>query len=1271
MKTIYKLYDLKFVSCTKKEFDNLLTNEIRDDCAYIINDEGKITIHLNSAEEKLRNWLPLHRDSGKESFAQSQDDSYTGIKIKTKNPDAYKLDNTLTDNEIIGSLGDYSTSFGGNTQAKGKRAMSTGTGTLAKGNYSHSEGSDSVALGSASHVEGYRNTTGPNADSAHAEGGENVVTSNRGHAEGYHNTVSGTDAHAEGGNNTASGEQSHAEGLENISSGDYSHAEGQQTRAQGIHSHSEGTYTKAIGNISHAEGNRNEVHSVAAHIEGSGNKILTTISSSDTPGTGSGGSPFDPNFKIDEHRGDNSHVEGAQNLMYGYTAHAEGTKNIVKGHYAHAEGINNTITIDAEASHVEGNSNNVTSKYSHTEGYNNTNNGLHAHVEGYNNTTKSQSTHIEGENNTIENSTWAHVEGCNNSISNGASAAHVEGSNNDARGVSAHAEGASTKAWGAQSHSGGYDTVADGDYSFVHGISSSTIGEASSAFGQNNIAGCLGFKVSNFVKGTSTEGAKVTLNTDATHFANIEVGDLVSVKINYNATGLKVTAIDTTNKVVTLDYKLSTFPDFVASDDDYLWLVEKPEAGDTSIGIGAFAGGFKGNQANQDGSLALGRDNIADGRFSVALGTGNKAGYNTFTFGKNNNALHAESTSVFGTSNTIENCYGGLFAGKSNNVLTQSDTFVLGSNNSLAKNGGNNFILGSNNSLAENSSNTVLLGNHLKTLKGYCYYVGQWNKPVTDITDPERFSVGIGDSEGSRKNGFTIYQSGYGEIYSQGTTNKSIVQKQYVDNVANNKQDKFADYSKTNGFIIYKNLTLGDKEALVIRGQDDEDAKLELEPSVISISGKQIRINPISTFSIENIFEMHVQNDGDISVFSIGGSNDTVGEIYFTGYNRFGTSGITLQGNVENVATTGLNVNKNNIKLISWAYGISTNNAPLLGVSDPVIEANADKGITTDDLPYQAVNKKYVDTNFQAKLVSGTNIKSIKDDKTEAQSLLGSDSLSFKTINNQSLLGSGNITIEGGSGGSTITVDDTISDTSTNPVQNKVINAALDKKQDKLYLKAIDDGAYELSISPVESTKHIVLDTHAGVVSTAFITDLSSLAFYSSDTKKPRMGYNSDLKALKLYDFNDSNEPPICLTGIADGTNNNDAVNVSQLNKKQDKLTSTTDLAIRSVTASNVSTKLLQSGTDALQIVGSQIKLANNNNAAIKITNLADGTATSDAVNKGQLNAAVANKQDTFSTVTTTADETTLTADKPINITTNKYSMVYDDTNEAIKITFA
>lgn len=54
---------------------------------------------------------------------------------------------------------------------------------------------------------------------------------------------------------------------------------------------------------------------------------------------------------------------------------------------------------------------------------------------------------------------------------------------------------------------------------------------------------------------------------------------------------------------------------------------------------------------------------------------------------------------------------------------------------------------------------------------------------------------------------------------------------------------------------------------------------------------------------------------------------------------------------------------------------------------------------------------------FQPKLVSGTNIK---------------------TINNNSLLGSGNISISGSG-----TVDDAMSSTSTNPVQNKVVLAAI------------------------------------------------------------------------------------------------------------------------------------------------------------------------------------------------------------------------------------
>ncbi len=86
------------------------------------------------------------------------------------------------------------------------------------------------------------------------------------------------------------------------------------------------------------------------------------------------------------------------------------------------------------------------------------------------------------------------------------------------------------------------------------------------------------------------------------------------------------------------------------------------------------------------------------------------------------------------------------------------------------------------------------------------------------------------------------------------------------------------------------------------------------------------------------------------------------------------------------------------------------------------------------------VQNKVINTALngkQATLVSGVNIA---------------------TINNQSLLNGGNITIEGGGGG--ITVDSSLSSTSTNPVQNKVINTALGGKQDTISdLSTIRSGA--------------------------------------------------------------------------------------------------------------------------------------------------------------------------------------------------------------------
>ena len=67
----------------------------------------------------------------------------------------------------------------------------------------------------------------------------------------------------------------------------------------------------------------------------------------------------------------------------------------------------------------------------------------------------------------------------------------------------------------------------------------------------------------------------------------------------------------------------------------------------------------------------------------------------------------------------------------------------------------------------------------------------------------------------------------------------------------------------------------------------------------------------------------------------------------------------------------------------------------------------------------------------------------------------------LKTINGESLVGEGNIVISGGSGTS-VTVDDHLDNTSTNPVQNKVIVGALNGKLDASAYTPTDISNYTL-----------------------------------------------------------------------------------------------------------------------------------------------------------------------------------------------------------------
>ena len=91
----------------------------------------------------------------------------------------------------------------------------------------------------------------------------------------------------------------------------------------------------------------------------------------------------------------------------------------------------------------------------------------------------------------------------------------------------------------------------------------------------------------------------------------------------------------------------------------------------------------------------------------------------------------------------------------------------------------------------------------------------------------------------------------------------------------------------------------------------------------------------------------------------------------------------------------------------------------------------------------------------------------------------------FKTINNQSIVGTGNIDIPTGGTGTSITVDTALSATSTNPVQNKVITTELNKKANTtdLGVKKITHTASDTAVT-INSGEYHVFPTMASLTIT-------------------------------------------------------------------------------------------------------------------------------------------------------------------------------------------
>ena len=122
---------------------------------------------------------------------------------------------------------------------------------------------------------------------------------------------------------------------------------------------------------------------------------------------------------------------------------------------------------------------------------------------------------------------------------------------------------------------------------------------------------------------------------------------------------------------------------------------------------------------------------------------------------------------------------------------------------------------------------------------------------------------------------------------------------------------------------------------------------------------------------------------------------------------------------------------------------------------------------------------KDVGVDSTGKLYTSLDVTSTEKAKWNAKM----DATTFKTINNQTITGTGNISI---TSGTNVTVDTALSSTSTNPVQNKVIKTELDKKastavvttsanglmskEDKTKLDGIADGANKTIVDSALNT---------------------------------------------------------------------------------------------------------------------------------------------------------------------------------------------------------
>ncbi len=368
-------------------------------------------------------------------------------------------------------------------------------------------------------------------------------------------------------------------------------------------------------------------------------------------------------------------------------------------------------------------------------------------------------------------------DGCSTTATNGATA--IGGVDNTDKGTDNFVWGTNNKASGYHSVTLGYGNTTDGSHNLNTGLNNTANGQANAVFGQEN---------------TVHEGSGQSLVSGYKN-ENTGYGNIVAGENNINSGG--------TNAVFGDGNENNGYYNFIAglgNSNEGNW--------NTLSGVGNKATGTYYGIAMGDGNeisssnrgnacqMAIGRNNVSKGTFSIALGLANKTnGYGNASVGVSNETYGDHDYAV-GSGNKIG------YVDAEGNETSVSTCAAFGIGNEISK-GPFNTTFGRGNK--ESGSNSFIGGHSNSNDADSVTIVGRGNKNYTDENNKNEYGYQI-----------TPYMSTLiGEGLSNSTPEATVLGRY-------NKEDPDADliigvgrsdYDRTNGLVLKNgNLYVYDKK---------------------------------------------------------------------------------------------------------------------------------------------------------------------------------------------------------------------------------------------------------------------------------------------------------------------------------------------------------------------------------------------------------------------------------------------------------------------------